>query len=139
MLEEIKRILKPDGIIYIKVPNGLFNLLKLKMAKFTNRLDCYDIFDSYEHVLHFSQATLKVMLEKNGFKIIAMKIARPVQLPAWHKYVGFYYQYPSPWILDPLQSTLRTMFYLLSLIEFKLRLNRIGYFAPNIVAIARKK
>lgn len=139
ILEEIRRILKPDGIVYIKVPNGLFNLLKLKIAKFTKRLNCYDIFDSYEHVLHFSHSTLKAILEKNGFQILKMKIARPVQLPVWHKYVGFYYQYPSPWILDPLQSTLRTLFFILSLIEFKLRFNKIGYFAPNIIAIAKKK
>lgn len=138
MLEEIKRITKPEGIIYIKVPNGLFNLFKFQMAKFTKRLNRYDIFDSYEHVVHFSQKTLKQMLEQHGLKVIRMIIGKPIQIPVWHKYVGNYYQYPSPWVLNPIQQSLRMIFYFLSLIEFRLRLNRIGYLAPNIIAIAKK-
>ena len=34
----IRKILKPDGILFIKVPNGLFNIFKLRVAEITGRL-----------------------------------------------------------------------------------------------------
>ncbi len=138
ILSEVRRIIKPDGILFIKVPNGLFNLFKLKMAKRMGRLKNYDIFDSYEHVVHYSDSTLKKMLEKYGFKVIKVKIGRPIQLPVWHKYVGHFYQYPSPWSLDYKRQTGRSLLYLLSKIEFYLLGKRIGYLAPNIIAVAKK-
>ena len=138
MLGDIKKVLKKDGILFIKVPNGRYNLLKLGLAKMTGRLKDYDIFDSYEHLTHFSHDTLKKMLEGSGFKIKKIYIGRPIQLPAWHKYVGHYYQYPSPWFLDWKNYLLRSLFYWVSKVERVLRLGNIGYFAPNIVVIASK-
>lgn len=138
MLTEVRRILKPSGILFIKVPNGLFNLFKFYTAKLTRRLKYYDVFDSYEHVVHYSEKTLRNMLKKFDFRIIKTYIGRPIQIPAWHKYVGYYYQYPSPWCLDPKDRFLRMLFYILSLMEFRLKANRVGYLAPNIIAIAKK-
>ncbi|MBL7197989.1 MAG: hypothetical protein ISS47_07805 [Candidatus Omnitrophica bacterium] len=78
------------------------------------------------------------MLKKYGFEVIKTKIGSPIQLPAWHKYVGSYYQYPSPWRLDYQRQTARNLLYLLSKIEFYLTGKHIGYLAPNIIAIVRK-
>ncbi len=138
MLEDIKKVLKKDGILFIKVPNGRYNLLKLFLARLTKKTESYDIFDSYEHLTHYSHKTLKRMLEGSGFKVKKAWIGRPIQLPAWHKYVGHYYQYPSPWFLDWKNYTLRSLFYWISRIERIFRLGNIGYFAPNIVVIASK-
>src|SRR3989338_3575757 len=138
ILNEVQRILKPDGILFIKVPNGLFNLFKFKMAKLIGRLKNYDIFDSYEHVVHYSDKTLKKMLEKYEFKAVKIKIGKPIQIPVWHKYVGQYYQYPSPRCLDYKRQTGRSILYFLSKIEFYLLGKRVGYLAPNIIAIAKK-
>ena len=104
----------------------------------THRLASYDIFDSYEHVVHYSQETLTSMLEKCGFKMIKCSTGRPIQLPAWHKFVGHYYQYPTPWSMDWKRQSARKILYLLSLLEYRLRLNRVGYLAPNIIAVAKK-
>ena len=103
------------------------------------KLKNYDLFDSYEYVVHYSQETLKKMLKNNGFKIIKVQIGKPIQLPVWHNYVGSYYQYPAPWSLDFKRQSGRILLYYLSLIEFKLRLNRTGYLAPNIITIAKKR
>ncbi|MFH1508137.1 MAG: class I SAM-dependent methyltransferase [Candidatus Omnitrophota bacterium] len=138
ILAEARRILKPEGIIFIKVPNGLFNLFKLSSARLTGRLKDYDIFDSYEHVVHYSQSTLDAMLKQCGFKALDFSIGKPIQLPVWHKFVGQYYQYPSPLPLDLKRQTTRNLFFILSVIEQKIRLNRIGYLAPNIIVVARK-
>lgn len=138
MLEDIKKVLRKDGILFIKVPNGKYNLLKLFLARLMKKTGDYDIFDSYEHLTHYSHKTLRRMLEKSGFKIKKIYIGRPIQLPAWHKYVGHYYQYPNPWILDWKNYLLRWAFYWVSKAERILRLGSIGYFAPNIVLIAER-
>jgi 2-polyprenyl-3-methyl-5-hydroxy-6-metoxy-1,4-benzoquinol methylase len=139
LLADIKKVLKKDGILFIKVPNGSYNLLKLNLAKLTGRLGKHDIFDSYEHVTHYSHKTLRRMLEGSGFKVRKAFIGRPIQIPVWHKYVGHYYQYPSPWFLDPVNYIMRALFYWISRIERMLRLGSIGYFAPNIIMIAERK
>lgn len=138
ILKESRRILKPEGILFIKVPNGMFNLFKYYVAKKLNRLKNYDIFDSYEHVVHYSGQTLKAMLSNNGFNILKMTIGKPIQIPVWHNYVGQYYQYPSPWGLDFKRQTARTLVYWFSLIEFLLKGLNIGYLAPNIIVVAQK-
>lgn len=139
MLLEVHRILKPDGIVFIKVPNGLFNLLKLSLAKTAGKLSDYDIFDSYEHVVHYSQKTLGLMLAACGFKPVKFFIGAPIQLPVWHKFVGQYYQYPSPRGLDFKRQAGRSIFHVLSCAEFWLRFGHAGYLAPNIIVIAGKK
>lgn len=138
ILRESRRILKPDGVLFIKIPNGLFNIFKFHLARITGRLSNYDIFDSYEHVVHYSDSTLKKMLKKNGFAVVKMYIGSPIQLPVWHKFVGQYYQYKCPWALDYKRQSARNLLYYLSKIESGLRLGKIGYLAPNIIAIARK-
>lgn len=138
VLRDVHRILKSDGILFIKVPNGLFNLFKFHSAKLTGGLKDYDIFDSYEHVVHYSPRMLCLMLEKFGFRVIKMYIGKPIHLPVWHRYVGQYYQYPSPWLLDFITQSARSLFYFLSLVERFIRINRIGYLAPNIIVVARK-
>ena len=138
-LSEARRILKPEGILFIKVPNGLFNMVKFKLAASLGKLKDYDIFDSYEHVIHYSGRTLRKMLEKHGFRVVDVKIGRPIQIPVWHKYVGQYYQYPSPRALDWKTQRARSLLYFLSKIEFYLRGKNIGYLAPNIIVIAQKE
>jgi len=138
ILKEINRILKPGGILFIKVPNGLFNLLKFRLAKFAGRLKNYDIFDSYEHVVHYSENSLEKMLAKYGFSVISKNVGSPIQLPVWHNYVGFYYQYPSPWQLDYKKQAARLFLYYLSKIEFYLLGRHVGHLAPNIIIISKK-
>ncbi|MEW6009462.1 MAG: methyltransferase domain-containing protein [Candidatus Omnitrophota bacterium] len=139
VLKEVRRILKPDGIVFIKVPNALFNLFKYYCARFTKRLKNYDIFDSYEHVVHYSQKTLILMLRKFGFKIIGKFLGKPIQIPVWHNYVGQYYQYPTPWRLDYKRQSVRSILYYSAIIESKIRLNRVGYLAPNIIGVFKKE
>ncbi len=113
--------------------------MKLWLAKAAGKVKDYDIFDSYEHVTHFTHKTLKRMLAECGFKVTKSYIGKPIQLPVWHKYVGHYYQYPSPWFLDWKNYTMRNLFYWISKVERVLRFGNIGYFAPNIIIIAERK
>lgn len=137
VLQSIRRFVKPDGIIFIKVPNGKCNLLKYWVRKFVGR-PSDDDFDSYEHVIHYEEKTLRRMLEENGFDALEFTIEPPVQIPVWHKYVGHYYQHKCPFWMDWKTYAARNVLYGLSFVERKLGFG-IGYFAPNIGVIARPK
>jgi len=137
MLKDIKRVLKQDGILFIKVPNANYSLLKFWLSKLTGKTRDFDIFDSYEHLTHFTYNSLNNMLNIYGFKIKKVFNSKPIQPPTWHKHVGHYYQYPSPLILDAKVAFIRILFYWISKAEFLLRFGRPGYFAPHITIIAQ--
>ena len=131
------RYVKPGGLLYIKVPNARWSVLKQRLAQMTRRGSMPTIWDSYEHVVHYTERTLKAMLEHGGFDPLAITTARPVQTPAWHLYVGQYYLHPSPWVLDWKRHLGRAAFYGLARVDMRLRPGRIGPFAPSLVAVAR--
>ncbi len=137
MLAAIRRVLRPDGLLYIKVPNGAFNILKWRLARLARAERSFDLFDAIEHVVHYTEGTLRTMLEGAGFRVEEFAIDPPVQVPVWKAYVGRYYQYPTPWLLDPVLQTARQAFYLASLAEWVLRGGHIGACAPNLVVVAR--
>jgi 2-polyprenyl-3-methyl-5-hydroxy-6-metoxy-1,4-benzoquinol methylase len=62
LLAEINRILKPDGVLLVAVPN--FDSLEARVAK-----DKWFHLDVPRHVTHFSQATLERALNENGFEV----------------------------------------------------------------------
>ena len=137
-LRHVNRYLAADGVLYIKVPNARWNLFKQMMLKGLGRTPKLGVWDSYEHVVHYTDRTLRTMLERAGFEVMRITIGKPIQTPIWHEYVGRYYQYPPPWILDWKRRLGRSALYWLSWPERAFRFGSIGWFAPNIAAIARK-
>lgn len=137
LLGESLRILRPRGILMVKVPNGPYNEFKLSLARRLGRFTSNDIFDAYEHVVHYSQRTLARTLDRAGFELVKLDVAPPVQIPVWHEFVGQYYLYPSPWVLDWKRHIARRLFYLGAVLQHRLT-GRIGALAPNLRAIARK-
>lgn len=138
-LREVDSRLAPEGVLYIKVPNGLWNLFKQRALERGGRTPRQGLWDAYEHVVHYTDRTLRMMLERGGFEVVQMTFARPIQIPVWHEYVGRYYQYPTPWVLDWKRHIGRAAFYWLAWLERALRMGSIGWFAPNIVAVARRR
>jgi SAM-dependent methyltransferase len=138
-LKEVARFLAPDGVVYVKVPNARWNLFKQRMLARMGRRPKQGIWDSYEHVVHYTDDTLRKMLERAGYEILRVTIGKPVQTPVWQQYVGAYYQYQSPWLLDWKRRLGRSVCYWLSWPELWLRFGSIGYFAPNIVAVVKKR
>ncbi|MFQ5561110.1 MAG: class I SAM-dependent methyltransferase [Nitrospinota bacterium] len=81
MLKSIRRFIKDDGMILIKVPNGAYNHWKWKwFEKFKIKRECWD---SDEHVVHYSRDTLGKMLEKAGYEPLQWFVARPIQSKAY--------------------------------------------------------
>ncbi len=137
LLKTAQNVLKDDGIVCIKVPNGNYNLLKLKLAKMFGREAHHDIFNSYEHVGHYTPETMSKILEKCGFKIRKMILPIPIHPPVWANLVGHYYQYPSPFILDWKRILVRKLFYFIG--KFQKFLGLKISFAPDLMFIIEKK
>jgi SAM-dependent methyltransferase len=130
--------LKDDGVIYIKVPNARWNVFKQRALGLMRRKPAQGVWDSYEHVVHYTDVTLRKMLERGGLQPLLITMGKPVQTPVWHEHVGHYYQYPTPWALDMRRQLGRSVFHRLAQVERLLRRGSIGAFAPNVVAVARK-
>ncbi len=138
-LADAAKFLKPDGLLYIKVPNARWNSFKQAMLKLRGRVPKQGVWDSYEHVVHYTDQTLRKMLDRAGFDVVTMTIGKPIQIPVWHQYVGRYYLYPSPLLLDWKRTFGRSAFYWLAWPERLWRMGGIGWFAPNIVAVAKRR
>lgn len=136
-LQQAARYLAPDGLLYIKVPNARWNSFKQTLLRWRGREPRQGVWDSYEHVVHYTDHTLAKMLARASFDVLKITIGKPIQLPVWHQYVGRYYLYPSPWHLDWKRHAGRAACYWLSWPERLARLGSIGWFAPNIVVIAK--
>jgi len=61
IIAEISRILKPDGLLVIGVPNSDSIMAHLKGAKWAS-------LRPSEHIWHFTPATLKRLLQQGGFR-----------------------------------------------------------------------
>lgn len=72
-LLEIRRILKPGGFLYIKVPNVQFeNGILCKLC-----FQVEDLFAPPYHLNHFSPKTLKTFLEKSNFRFLSWNVEVP--------------------------------------------------------------
>lgn len=139
ILREVRRILRPGGVVLIKVPNGLYNLSKLRAAQLMGQTERFDLFDAHEHVVHYSDATLRRVLAGSDLVPLCCQITRPIQVPVWHQYVGAYYLYETPFLLDWKRQLGRMALYQLSRLEYRLRRDHVGWLAPNIITVAEKR
>jgi SAM-dependent methyltransferase len=80
LLREIHRIMRPGGVLFIKVPNADYSLLKHRLL---GRLGQFDVFDSREHIVHYTESTLRRMVEEQGFRDATFYVPRPIQTGAW--------------------------------------------------------
>jgi 2-polyprenyl-3-methyl-5-hydroxy-6-metoxy-1,4-benzoquinol methylase len=137
LLADVARVMKPDGVLYVKVPNGAWNLFKQRVLSLAGQRPSQGVWDSYEHVVHYTERTLRAMLAAGGFRVQSLTIGKPIQTPVWHLRLGHYYQYPSPWAHDWRRKTIRSACYWGSRVERVIRGGRVGALAPNLAAIAR--
>lgn len=137
LLKACDDILKPDGIIAIKVPNGEYTHFKAKLAYRSGKAKNMNVWDCYEHVVHYTPQTFRKMVESCGYKVRTCFIPLPIHSPIWANLVGHYYQYPSSFILDWKRIMLRNLFFYLGKIEFALR-GRTR-FGPDLMFIIEKK
>jgi 2-polyprenyl-3-methyl-5-hydroxy-6-metoxy-1,4-benzoquinol methylase len=77
LLKEIHRILKPGGVLLVRIPNGSYETLKLALLYPFFGFHCFDFFATHEHLVHYTQKTLKYQLESVGFSEIQTEVSPP--------------------------------------------------------------
>lgn len=77
---KIRKILKPSGVLYIRIPNAAFHLFIYKIQQTLKKLHLTNIMPYQSFIFHifsFSAKTLKWILSNNGFYNIKIKNSWP--------------------------------------------------------------
>ena len=69
LLSEVKEVMSPSGILYISVPCGAPNPLKVLFAKLRGKEPG---LIPWEHVFYYTKPSLRAMLESSGFKVLSL-------------------------------------------------------------------
>jgi SAM-dependent methyltransferase len=78
MLAEVRRVLRPGGVLFVKVPNVRYLRAKrLLLGRVPGLLE--DCFDAREHLVYYSARTLRETLRGAGFKVEAIMVPAPIQ------------------------------------------------------------
>ena len=136
LLKSGRELLKDDGIMAIKVPNGDYNHFKMKLGELSGKGKNMDIWDCCEHVVHYSHKTFKKMALEEGFKIKKFFIPLPIHSPVWAQQTGHYFQYSSPFVMDWKRILLRNTFYRLGKLETLF--GKKTRFGPDLMFIIEK-
>ncbi len=79
VLGQVRRVLRDDGLLFVKVPNGRYNLFKYRLFRRLMGLREVEIFDAKEHVVHYTAETLRATLAAAGFKVTRAFVPLPIQ------------------------------------------------------------
>lgn len=120
LLKEVVRILKPDGIVFIKTPNARYNLFKHRLIHQRLGWRQVEVFDAKEHVVQYTRETLSWMLDQAGLEVAYDFVPRPVQDGAAWK------------------CALRSAAYGLARAHHRISGGRFGPLATDLAVVARK-
>jgi SAM-dependent methyltransferase len=78
LLRQVARVLRPGGVVLVKVPNVSYALVKYRVLR---RIPgaIADAFDAREHMVHYSMQTLTQLLEEEGFELELLTVPSPIQ------------------------------------------------------------
>ncbi len=113
-LSSLRNHLNDKGIVFIKVPNGnYFRMRNYLDKKLKRNTDSSMAFTPPKRVAHYTKHTLKLLLEKAGYKAITVKHIAPVDSPLWFNYTGLWLEYEHPKCFGRKQRFLRRFLHFL--------------------------
>ena len=78
LLREVARVLRPGGLLFVKVPNARYVLAKHRLLRRVPRA-VDDVFDAREHLVYYTRSTLARMLGASGFRVDELLVPSPIQ------------------------------------------------------------
>lgn len=73
-IEKIKKLLLPQGVMFINTLNN--NSLLYKIARFLDKIGVHSAYNrlySYHHLDHYTNRSLRILMELNGFEVIKQR------------------------------------------------------------------
>ncbi len=138
-IEKLKGHFSEDAILFIKVPNGSFFSFRWKLAKLTGIKSIGEsAFTPSMRVMHYSQASLKLLIEKAGLEVLQCGPSFPTDAPAWHKLTGYYLVTTSPWWIDTRRKLFRRLGFIIAKVANFISPS-LNYFSSSIYVVAKKK
>jgi ubiquinone/menaquinone biosynthesis C-methylase UbiE len=92
-LQEARRILKPDGLIIINLPN--IDSLTAKIFR-----SYWYALDTPRHLYHFSPKTIKIILKQTGFRITKINFSTSPKV--FMRSLNYFFRKKNPFLLNPL-------------------------------------
>lgn len=80
VIKEIKRILAPGGILFVRIPNAVFHIIIYRIHSFLSSIGLGESVFKRTYVFHiynFSNITLRKLLKKNQFTSISISNSIP--------------------------------------------------------------
>ena len=139
ILRETARILRPGGVLVLQIPNTHCTLWKSRILhRMMNRPDAI-VFDAEEHVCHYTEVTLRRMLESEGLEFLSIQPGRPVQWAGKAQIIdGIHMQHTMPWYRGFAVRSARAMLYWVARFLRILDRTRVPPTATNALAVARR-
>jgi len=78
VLGDIRDCLEPEGMLFISVPNGAPNGLKLLLAR---TMGLSPGLIPWEHVFYYTKRSLRMVLERTGFEVLQIGAVVPYLRP----------------------------------------------------------
>ncbi len=140
-VEELKKLvnkhLLTDGVLFIKVPNGNYFLLRHYFSKTLGMtLGASEAFTPSKRVVHYSYKTIQQLAKELGLKILKVGHITPIDSPVWEKYTGLPLEYQNPLCLSWRQKSLRRLLHIVGKLEFCF--SRRNHFSQSIYLVCKK-
>jgi hypothetical protein len=89
-------------------------------------------------VMHYSPASLRMMVEKAGLEVVDQGASFPTDAPAWDKLTGYHLITIAPWWIDTRRKLFRRLGFLLAKLANFINPS-LNYFSSSIYVVAKKK
>ncbi|MGB9105459.1 MAG: class I SAM-dependent methyltransferase, partial [Terriglobales bacterium] len=74
-LQHARALLRPAGILVVRVPNTVFHLAKTRVCRMLNVSDIG--LQARYHLNHFTPRTLRFTLQNAGFEVLLLQVGAP--------------------------------------------------------------
>ncbi len=69
-LREVRRILRPEGLFFVRLPNMNFHIIKLHLLKLSKFKWTYGVFTPPGHLNHFHPQVLACLFQHEGLEVV---------------------------------------------------------------------
>lgn len=130
--------LPPRGIVFIKVPNGAYFLLRHSIeSRFGLGLSLDEAFSPSRRVGHYTTQSLERLVREAGLDVLEIGVCPPVDSPVWRRWTGLDLEIEAPWFMGLAGRAARRLLSGLGVAE--LALTGGTRLAPSLYVLAGRK